>query len=276
MSQFFIDLFKKFPIETYEPVQINDIYLETHLKQSTFYYKKRVTNNESKLDNKTNGQILHVSKLRHKNFTLLVGGVVRRDNKIWCMDPQCLFIQFLLAYNNNLEFFLYSQDSQDEKSGTSRYHEGNVLSLDRTDVPMLLDNQSELLDTRSLLLSVETDYMSVLERQYCHIIDTKVYKMWQWELTNDACDMAGQEWPQNYFETDLIPARYNAVAAGTHEFLTRLNQNAHALFHKRNHFTLKIASMVWCILQGPRLPIQGFLTQNCQDLNQMTNDFLFQ
>lgn len=284
MSNLIIDLFKTFPKRTYEPVEINDVPLKIHLQQSVFHYTKKKKTVDKYDDHRLDEikAIPKISNVDNKYFTLLVNTVNSNEKGIWAIDPQCFFLQLLIARTNNLHYFLTSKVNgnsinenadQSFNDNTLFFSGGKILSVDRMDLPMLLDDQSQLHDTRSLLLNVENKYMSTLERQYCKMIDTYIYKAWKWEISHLPYD--SDRFSNLQYDVDLSLKHYGIISQRAQSFLTLLEKNARVLFSKKNYFTLKLTSIVWCITQGPPLPLRTFINKNCQDLSQMTNNFLF-
>lgn len=252
----------KFPIKQYEPEDIFDYALDQDLSKRTFYYR---SNNDT-----SNTDVI-------PSFSLLVNeyNVDPKDNIIFSTDPDCLFIQCLLAKKYQLLLPLDNKDI----NGTNWKSNAKLLSVNTENLPMLLlssCNSSSFSSTKNnnncdsnyitrneIMDEVSDKYFTIKERQWSNILDATVLSVWKRQI-NDKDD-------NKYSNNTTINDQYNYEKAKCRSTLNLFEKEYVKLFNGNDntYIKLKLDTLIYCILHGPQVPIKDYIQSTCPTLSKI-------
>lgn len=243
MKSSVIRLLAQFPLKTYKPENIVDDPLSLELQQRTFPFGTHDKNKEG--------------------FILLINKYVRDSNHgniIMSVDPNCLFVQCVLTKKHG---FTSPTDSVvDEVNGPQ------IMVVDRSDVPMLITNSNECTRKNELLSLVRDRYLNLKERQWYDLLDDTLLITWKQqclkvvtpgEVIDTSYDILFKNDDGSFLKA-LPSKEQDYLYEKTKTLLDQFEQEYDSLFdNDANYFPFRLDSLIYCILQGPNVPIQQYI-----------------
>ena len=243
----------KFPIKQYEPEDTFDYPLNQELLKRTFYYG--ITND---------------TKPAIPSFILLINeySIDSKNGRIYSTDPDCLFIQCLLAKKHKLLLPIDNKNIYD----TKKISNAKILSVNTENLPMLIllsttsnekgkNNDRNYITRDELMNEVNNKYFTLKERQWSNILDSTISPTWKRQIDNKERDSNNT--------TDIID-QYTYERSKCYSILSLFENEYMNLFNDNHtYFKLKLDTLIHCISNGQQVSVKVYIQSNCPTLSKI-------